>query len=242
MGKPKLLIVKTGQAVPGARALGGDFEHWFERGLGPGRWALNTVRVDLGDPLPSPDDVDAVLVTGSPAMVSHREPWAERTAAWLAGAHARALPILGLCFGHQLLAHALGGRVGPNPRGRLMGRVALTKSAAEDPLLGRFPAGTGFHVSHVEVVLEPPTASKVIATAAHDPNHALHFGARSWGVQFHPEFDAAVMRAYIEARRDALIAEGQRPAALIEALNGPPTPGDRLLARFSALAGAGTCV
>jgi len=239
MKQRRMIIVKTGQAVPEARADGRDFEHWFGRGLGPDRFEFQTVRVDRGQSLPSLRSVDAALVTGSPAMVSHREAWSEQTADWLAQVHALGLPLLGVCYGHQLLAHALGGRVGPNPNGRKMGRAELVSSAPDDPLLGSFAAGTAFHVSHVEAVLEPPPGARIIATAAHDPHHALHFGARSWGVQFHPEFDAVIMRAYIEARAAALRAEGQSPEALIEVLDRSAEgnrAGDALLARFAALA------
>jgi len=147
--------------------------------------------------------------------------------------------MLGVCYGHQLLAHALGGTVGPNPAGRRMGRAELLVTAVDDPLLGPFATRCAFHVSHVEAVLAPPEGARVIATTAHDRHHALHFGGRSWGIQFHPEFDRGVMQAYIEARADALRDEAQDPAALIAALDQNP-PGHALLQRFAELASAPT--
>ena len=238
MHKPELIIVKTGRAVPEARGDGRDFEHWFADGLGPDRFDYRTVCVDRGEALPSIEWLDhppAVLVTGSPAMVSDRLDWSEYTAAWLAGAHATGLPILGVCYGHQLLAHALGGRVGPNPAGRRMGRVEVDLTDAADSLSGPFAPSASFNVSHVEVVLAPPEDSRVIATAAHDPCHALYFGNRSWGVQFHPEFDRRIMQSYIQARSNPLTAEGQDPAALIAELDNNPN-GRPFLARFAELA------
>jgi GMP synthase (glutamine-hydrolysing) len=242
MTSPKMIIVKTGQAVAAARADGKDFEHWFMRELGPESFDYQTIQVDNDQPLPPVEDIDpatVVLITGSPAMVSHRLPWSERTAAWLAAAHRGGHAMLGVCFGHQLLAHALGGTVGPNPVGRRMGLTEVTIIDRADPLLGGFTERSNFHVSHVEVVLALPDEARIIATAAHDPHHALHFGGRSWGIQFHPEFDRRAMRAYIETRSDALRDEGQDPAALIEALAGE-SAGPSVLRRFAELACAAT--
>jgi len=238
MQKPELIIIKTGQAVPEAREDGRDFEHWFADGLGSDLFDFRTLRVDHGDVLPPVETLDhppAILVTGSPSMVSERLDWSERTAEWLAGAHAAGLPILGVCYGHQLLAHALGGQVGANPNGRKMGRVTVAFSNAEEPLTGPFAAQSAFNLSHVEVVLTPPADARIIGTAAHDPHHALHFGNLTWGVQFHPEFDRGIMQSYIEARAEALEAEGQEPACLVAGLDENPN-GRPLLARFAELA------
>ena len=233
----ELIIVKTGQAVPEARGDGRDFEHWFAAGLGMNAFDYRTIRVDQGEVLPPIESLDhaaAVLVTGSPAMVSDRLEWSEATADWLAGAHAAKLPILGVCYGHQLLAHALGGTVGPNPAGRRMGRTVVEFQDTRDPLTGGFVPSAAFNVSHLEVVLAPPQGARVLGKAAHDPCHALYFGNRSWGVQFHPEFDRRIMQSYIRARSKPLTAEGQDPAALIAGLDDNPD-GRPFLARFAEL-------
>lgn len=127
-----ILILKTGEALPAVRSRCGDFEHWIARGLGRPVESLEVAAVHADAPLPPPDRIDGVVVTGSPAMVSERADWSERAARWLAGVvREDAVPVLGLCYGHQLLAHALGGVVGPNPHGREMGTVEVALHTGE---------------------------------------------------------------------------------------------------------------
>jgi GMP synthase (glutamine-hydrolysing) len=235
------LIIKTGRALPEAVEAGaGDFEDWFIAGLGRGRFDYRVIQVDdpEADVLPDPATLAGALITGSPAMVSDRADWSERTAEWLAGAHEAGLPMLGVCYGHQLLAHALGGLVGPNPFGRRMGRIEVHSIEPDDPLMQRFAPSRPFHVSHSEVVLAPPPGARVIGRAEHDPHHVLYFGGQSWGLQFHPEFGRSVMRAYIRARAEQLAAEGQNPAALVREV-ADDTVGPAVLARFGALVAEG---
>ena len=112
-----LLIVQTGVAAPEVLARYGDFPEWFRRGFGVQPDQIVTVRVDGGERLPAPNTMAGAVITGSAAMVPERLDWSERTAAWLREAVAADLPVLGVCARHQLLAHALGGRVDHNPRG-----------------------------------------------------------------------------------------------------------------------------
>ena len=228
---------EANRVVPEARGDGRDFEHWFAEGLGRDAFGYRVVRVDRDEEPPPIDSLaggTTALVTGSPAMVSDRAAWSERTAEWLAEFHASGRPLLGVCYGHQLVAHALGGSVGPNPNGRAMGRIEITVTAPDDALLGRFAPACAAHVSHLETVLDPPPSARTIATAPHDPYHALYFGNRSWGIQFHPEFDARIMRDYLRARADVLADEGRDPDALLAALR-PDHAGPAVLKRFAEL-------
>ena len=108
--------------------------------------------------LPAPDSLAGVVITGSSAMVSAKEDWSERTAEWLLTAIREGVSVLGVCYGHQLLAHALGGCVGPNPAGRQIGTITaqLLDSGRKDPLLGHLPDSFSVQASHSEVVLDLP--------------------------------------------------------------------------------------
>jgi GMP synthase (glutamine-hydrolysing) len=234
----RAVVVKAGTTLAALRARRGDYEDWIAAGLGLARGRVRVVAVHEGEALPAPDAAAAVVVTGSAAMVSEREPWSEKTAAWLRDAAHAGTPLLGICYGHQLLAHALGGRVGANPRGREMGtvEVALRAEARSDPLLGPLDSPLRVQVTHLESVLELPAGARVLASNAADPHQAFAWGERVWGVQFHPEFDAEVMRAYLEERRSLLRAEGIDPGPLERGVSESPH-GGRLLRRFARLFG-----
>lgn len=234
MGK-RVIIIKTGSSVPAAGERFGDFDDWFIDSIGRERFEFVTVSVHDGEALPDGSaDLDGVIVTGSPAMVSHRHDWSERAAAWLAEAHPTGIPMLGVCYGHQLIAHALGGRVGPNPNGRRMGSLKVHIVEPADPLLGGFAPCRYFQATHVEAVLEPPPGAKIIARGEGDEHHGLYFGRSSWGLQFHPEFNIDIMDCYIRSRAAVLTGEGIYTDHLLSSLR--PTPsGGEVLDRFAEL-------
>jgi GMP synthase (glutamine-hydrolysing) len=233
----RLVVVKCGDALASVRERRGDYEDWILGGMGLARARALVAAVGEGAALPDPSRLSAAVVTGSSAMVSAREPWSERTAAWLREVALAGVPVLGICYGHQLLAHALGGRVAPNPRGREIGTVdvELLAAARADPLLSGLPVRFPAQATHVESVLELPAGATLLASSCGDPHQAFRVGAHAWGVQFHPEFDADVIRAYLEARREDLLREGRDPESLLAAVR-ESAHASGLLLRFAALA------
>ena len=199
----KLLIVKTGDAIGPVIAHQGDFDRLFTRPLDGLPVEAITVPVHMGaGPLPDPSTIDGAIITGSRHSVTEREPWADALAAWVRSAHQAALPILGVCYGHQLLAHALGGRVTRNPSGYEIGtvRIDLTEAGLADPLLGALAPGERslrFNAIHEDAVAELPEGATVLATNAATAVQAFAVGPNILAVQFHPEFDEGVMRLYL---------------------------------------------
>ncbi len=212
----QIALIKTGGTIEQIKNHHGDFEDWFAEGLG----ISDLLQIDVyrQQALPAAETLAGVVITGSAAMVSAKEDWSERTAQWLAQTVHKGIPVLGVCYGHQLLAHALGGRVGPNPAGRQIGTVTtrLIDSYKEDPLLGYLPRSFAAQTSHSEVVLELPPGARRLATSQLDNNFVIRFAENVWGVQFHPEFSAAVMSEYIRYRADAIREEGLDPEQLLE--------------------------
>ena len=230
----QVLLVKTGGTLTKITPLYHDFENWFAHHMG----VANFFQVDVfrGQTLPEPREVQGAVITGSAAMVSDREDWSEYTAAWLRKAVAKGVPVLGVCYGHQLLAHALGGRVGPNPRGRQIGTVEaqLNRHGASDRLLGHLPASFAAQTSHVEAVLELPAGARSLARSPRDAHFAIRFAENAWGVQFHPEFSAPVTMEYIRHRAEVLRTEGLDPARLLQEVTDTPQARS-VLPRFKVL-------
>jgi len=229
---PRFLIIETGRPVESLRRRG-DFTHWIRTAAALPAAHVDVVPVLDDADLPDPSGYTGVLVTGSGAMVTDRAPWAERSADWLRDAVAAGLPTLGICYGHQLLAHALGGTVGWNPQGREMGTVAVELHAAssDDPLFRGLPGAFNAQATHLQSVTSPPAGAVVLARSALDDCHAFRFGQHAWGLQFHPEFSTRHMRGYIAARRDALRSEGQCPDRMLESVRPAPLA-RRVLRRF----------
>jgi len=226
------LILETGRPLDPLRRHG-SFGHWIRVAAGLHGREVRLCDVVHGEALPPANDFAGVIVTGSGAMVSDREDWSERSADWLRDAAETGKPLFGICYGHQLLAHALGGAVDYNPRGREMGTVAvrLAPDAATDPLFAALPASFPAQATHRQTVLTPPSGAAVLARSDLDDCQAFRWKESTWGVQFHPEFSTWLMRSYIHARREALGNEGACARTLQHAVRPAPLA-RRVLKRF----------
>jgi len=233
-----LLIVKTGQTLPALRSNGEDFEDWIIRGMAIDVGRVLLVSAYADELLPELDDIAGMIVTGSPAMVTDQAQWSERCAGYIGDAVKRSVPVLGICYGHQLLAHACGGAVGYHPQGREIGTVAIENTAAaqRDSLFGAMPSRFLGHTTHSQSVLRLPEGAVLLASSAHDVHQAFRLGENAWGVQFHPEFDAEIMRGYVGERRAILLAEGYDIDRLIAGVFETPEA-THLLREFALLTG-----
>ncbi|MBA4205122.1 MAG: GMP synthase [Polymorphum sp.] len=234
-----ILIIQTGTPPADLRTQWGEQGDWFRSALEGLGLDVSVVQPHLGEALPEPADVRGAAITGSWSMVSDREDWSERTADWIRSAMAQDLPLFGVCYGHQLMAHALGGRVDYHPGGPEVGQLPVTLSAAglADAALAGVPQQFDVFLTHEQSVLELPAGAEVLARSAHDPHQILRYGRNALSVQFHPEFFPDLMRSCIERRRSSFEAKGADVEGLLAAVS--ETPVSRQMLRQFCAAAAG---
>ena len=192
-----LAIIQLEVPPPFVQEQVGEQHNWFVQALALNAEEYVVVRPDLGDNLPDPATISAAILSGSWAMVTDHADWSERTAAWIRTAIASQLPLLGVCYGHQLMAYALGGEVGDNPQGGEYGVQHLTLAAAHqhDPLLAALPSQFTAWLSHRQSVRVPPQGAQVLAGSAKDTCQIIRYSPQALSTQFHPEFTREIMLA-----------------------------------------------
>lgn len=222
MARPnKIVILIAGDPADNVQKTHGDYSRIIVGAVGDAWDGAYEVVDARGDALPALAPNDAVIISGSAANSHHREPWMLRSEAWLADAVHRGTAVLGLCFGHQLLAQALGGEVAPNPRGREVGTVDVDR-LDDDPVFEGVGTTFAANTCHLDTVVRLPAGATVLARSRGDDHQCIRFTPRCYGVQFHPEFDGELIRMFIEARSEAMRAEGLDPVTTRETATDTP--------------------
>jgi GMP synthase (glutamine-hydrolysing) len=227
-------ILVAGEPLERVRTRCGGYGDIIRRAAAELNVEWSDVDLRQGSSLPDPATLDGVVVTGSPSSVTERVPWMLAAEEYLRVLVRRRVPILGICFGHQLLAQALGGEVIRNPRGREIGTVDFMV-VDNDPLLSRASAPCQANATHVDTIGRLPDRARVLARTELDAHAVVRFSETAWGVQFHPEANAAIIRDYLDIRRGLLLSEGIDPEALLESVT-DATAGASTLPRFLELA------
>lgn len=217
----KITILETGRPPEALRGTHGDYPAMFERLLGAADPALRfeTVSVVDGAPPPDPAHIEAAIITGSSAGAYEAHDWIPPLEDFIRAAAAHRLPLVGICFGHQIIAQALGGRVEKSDKGWGVGRHAYELVDAA-PWGERPPLSFAVAASHQDQVVEKPDAARVLARSQHTEFAALaydRFSAVSF--QGHPEMSAEFAAALVSHRRGR-IEDGLVDAA-VESLAAP---------------------
>ena len=224
-----LLLLKVGSSSPSLKAARGDYDRIFIDAM-PFLRDPMVVHDAQAAPPPEGRDWAAVIVTGSASSVHDREPWSEDAAAWLKQEVERGTPVLGVCYGHQLLAHALGGRTERSQLGPEVGRWDVTWD--DDPLFAGLARPLPVFQLHWDRVVEPPPGARVFGWSERCPVQAMALGDRVRSVQFHPEFDEPIVAMRFEDHGPRL--DRWRPGewARCEATLGPADDARLVLRNF----------
>jgi GMP synthase-like glutamine amidotransferase len=188
---PKITIVETGVVSPKIRAQHGSFPQMFERLIGEADAAASfaTVRLMDGEALPDPENLDAILLTGSPAGVYDDLDWIAPLERFVRAAYEARTPMAGVCFGHQLIAQALGGTVRKSDKGWGIGRHVYDIARDNGVIGGETIA---IAASHQDQVIEPPAGATTIFHSTFTPHAGiLYANGAAMSVQPHPEFTPA---------------------------------------------------
>lgn len=196
----KLYIIKCGSTFDSIKNDFKDFEHWIIDKFENKDKNIVIINAQENEKLPTLTKNDAVILTGSHSMVTQEESWSLEVEKWLPKLIDEEVPLLAICYGHQLLAKSLGGVSGYHENGIEIGSVDinLEENAKNDEIFSKLQNSFKAHTIHSQTVIKLPKNATRLAFNNHDKNHAFRVGNCAWGVQFHPEFDKNIMNLYIK--------------------------------------------
>ena len=199
---PQITIIETGLLRPPYRERHGSFPEMFERLIGAEDASIgfDVVSVASGEPLPDPSTLQAILITGSPAGVYDELDWIAPLEAFVRAAYANKTPMVGVCFGHQLIAQAMGGVVRKSDKGWGIGRHVYQVTPGNGIIAEEQLA---IPCSHQDQVIEPPAQARTILASSFTPHAGLLYAnGTTFSVQPHPEFDIDFAEALCEIHQD----------------------------------------
>ncbi|MDF0519855.1 type 1 glutamine amidotransferase [Bradyrhizobium yuanmingense] len=196
----RITIIETGAVPQKYRERHGSFPDMFARMIRAEEPAatIEVVSIPNGDALPDPSKLEAVLITGAAVGVYDRLDWIAPLEDFVRTAYANKTPMVGVCFGHQLIAQALGGTVRKSEHGWGIGRHVYQVLPENGVIDGEAVA---IAASHQDQVIEPPSDALTILSSDFTPHAGLLYAnGATLTVQPHPEFDVGFAQVCCDLR------------------------------------------
>ena len=198
----KLTLIQPTDVPEALQSRFGAYSLMFHRMFAGQGFEFETVNLTAGQPLPDPAKLEAVLVMGSSAGVyDNHLAWMEPLRVFIRSAYAQKTPMLGICFGHQIMADALGGDVRKSEKGWGLGRHVYTVTTRPAHIGGDLPE-FAIACSHQDQVIVPPAEAETFLASEFTPNAGLIYrNGAAMSLQPHPEFEDDYALALAELRR-----------------------------------------
>lgn len=203
----KIGILQADDVNPVLQPEHGNYPQMFEKALRAvlPDCELPVYRVLDGELPATTTECDAWLITGSKFGVNDGLHWIEALSDFVRTLWAEQRPLVGICFGHQLMARALGGTVVKSDKGWGVG-LSFNQVIERKPWMQPWQEGLDLLVSHQDQVVVLPEEAQVLASSDFCPYYLIQYGECFLSVQGHPEFCVDYCRALMEMRRDTLPA------------------------------------
>jgi len=210
----KIGILETGRPPGGLEQEFGDYPRMFAKMLGAG-FEIDRFAVQSGELPKAPNEHDAFLITGSPAGVYDPLPWIASLQQFIRDA--KEVRMVGICFGHQVMAEALGGHVEKSDKGWGAGLHRYDVVRREPWMDGELAIAAP--ASHQDqVIIQPPETEVTVSSPFTEYAGLAWTDRRAISFQFHPEFSPAFAKALIEQRYD-IVPDPDRAIASLDAPN-----------------------
>lgn len=203
----KIGILQCDDVLEEFQPMYGNYPQMFERLLSEAApdWQFVTYRVIDGEYPASIDECDGYITTGSRHGVNDGEAWIDELEEFVRTLAEAGKKFVGICFGHQLLAKALGGKVERSEKGWGVG-VSFTNITTEKDWMKPFQPGLDLIVSHQDQITELPEGIEVLASSSFCPYYMLQYQQHLMSMQGHPEFNKPYSNALMEKRRNRIPA------------------------------------
>ncbi|MBI72033.1 MAG: hypothetical protein CMG61_01005 [Candidatus Marinimicrobia bacterium] len=198
----KIIILSNGPGLKEVVTLYGHSSEWIPNSITDKNISFEVIKTYETSSF-NIDNADGFIITGSKFSVYDNENWIKALKNKVDVILNLDKPVLGICFGHQLLAECLGGKVEKNLLGWELGsyNISLTRDGLNSKLFKSFNNGDFVYESHQDVVSILPNNAIELAFS-NKGNQSFSYGDKIFGVQFHPEFSYEVTRKLMDLRKD----------------------------------------